>query len=47
MKPELGMSCDFFEIDSCDEHFTPIITDQGICYSINLLKKSEIFRSNV
>ncbi|EFA05007.2 Pickpocket protein 28-like Protein [Tribolium castaneum] len=31
----------------CDELFTPIITDEGICYSFNILDRKDMFRKNV
>ncbi|XP_072397815.1 pickpocket protein 28-like [Diabrotica undecimpunctata] len=32
---------------ACDEIFEPIITDDGICYSFNVLDKSDLFRDIV
>ncbi|XP_064210820.1 pickpocket protein 28-like isoform X2 [Tribolium castaneum] len=48
LKPNIELSCSFLEHFTCDESsYTPIITDVGICYSMNMLEKSEIFRPNV
>ncbi|KAJ3617442.1 hypothetical protein MTP99_007159 [Tenebrio molitor] len=33
--------------ENCDKLFIPIITDEGICYTFNMLDRGEIFRENV
>ncbi|KAG5868208.1 hypothetical protein JTB14_028320 [Gonioctena quinquepunctata] len=41
-------SCEYRGVfQNCSELFKPIFTDEGICFSFNLLDRSEIFRSNV
>ncbi|XP_015833908.2 pickpocket protein 28-like [Tribolium castaneum] len=32
---------------NCSQIFTPIFTEEGICFSFNMLDRSEIFRENV
>jgi len=34
-------------INSCDEYFTEIITEEGFCYTFNVLNSSELFREDV
>lgn len=31
---------------ACDEIFTPVITEEGVCYSFNMLDRSEIYKEN-
>ncbi|XP_072397277.1 pickpocket protein 28-like [Diabrotica undecimpunctata] len=33
-------------VENCSEIFTPIITEEGICYSFNILDKHDIFNDN-
>lgn len=33
--------------NSCNQYFTPIILDEGKCYTFNMLNREEIFRENV
>ncbi|XP_072394413.1 pickpocket protein 28-like [Diabrotica undecimpunctata] len=33
--------------ENCTDLFTPIITDEGICYSFNILDRSQIFKPTV
>lgn len=40
--------CAFLGMHStCDNLITPIITDDGVCYSFNVLDKKFIFRDDV
>lgn len=32
---------------NCSDHFFPVLTDQGICYSFNMVDKSHIFKKNM
>ncbi|XP_066139923.1 pickpocket protein 28-like [Euwallacea fornicatus] len=32
---------------SCSDFFTPILTEEGLCYTFNMLDKSELLRNNV
>ncbi|KAG5873242.1 hypothetical protein JTB14_009547 [Gonioctena quinquepunctata] len=34
------------KIVECNDIFTPIVTEEGICYSYNILDKNDIFREN-
>lgn len=34
-------------LDSCDKYFTEIITEEGFCYTFNVLKSSELFKEDV
>lgn len=31
----------------CDNLFRPILTDEGVCYTYNMLDRKEIFKDNV
>ncbi|XP_049817271.1 pickpocket protein 28 isoform X2 [Aethina tumida] len=31
----------------CQDYFTPILTDEGVCYSFNFLNHSQVFRDDV
>jgi acid-sensing ion channel, other len=35
------------EINLCDAYFTEIITEEGFCYTFNVLKNSELFREEM
>jgi amiloride-sensitive sodium channel len=35
------------EVNLCDEYFTEIITEEGFCYTFNVLKSDELFRQDV
>lgn len=41
--------CSFLETgyDDCENYFTPIILDEGKCYTFNMLGRDEIFRENM
>ncbi|RZC37445.1 ASC and/or SET domain containing protein, partial [Asbolus verrucosus] len=49
LKPKFALeNCIYTAVDfNCGEQFVPIFTDEGICYSWNMLDRSEIFRSDV
>jgi amiloride-sensitive sodium channel len=32
---------------SCEKIFKPVLTEEGVCYTFNMLDRSEIFRNNV
>lgn len=32
---------------NCSELFFPVITDEGVCYTFNLLGRDELLRDNV
>ncbi|XP_056634912.1 pickpocket protein 28-like [Diorhabda sublineata] len=34
-------------VENCSEIFTPIITDEGICYSFNILDRDQLFKDTV
>jgi amiloride-sensitive sodium channel len=34
-------------INSCSEFFTEILTEEGFCYTFNVLDSSELYRDNV
>ncbi|CAH1116192.1 unnamed protein product [Phaedon cochleariae] len=41
-------SCEYMgDIFDCSRLFKPIITDEGICYTFNMLDRSEIFRNDM
>lgn len=41
-------SCKYMGYDeNCTELFSPVITDEGICYSFNLLDREQIFKKTV
>ena len=35
------------DVNLCDEYFTEIITEEGFCYTFNVLKSDELFKENV
>ncbi|CAG9863468.1 unnamed protein product [Phyllotreta striolata] len=41
--------CQYLNVEylPCKELFTPILTEDGICYSFNILDKGDIYRENV
>ncbi|XP_050309647.1 pickpocket protein 28-like [Anthonomus grandis grandis] len=43
---EMFWSCNPF-IDPCSNFFTPILTERGLCYTFNMLDRSEIYEENV
>ncbi|RZC36788.1 pickpocket protein 28 [Asbolus verrucosus] len=49
LKPEFEIwDCHFMgRPTDCDALFIPLITDEGICYTFNMLDRSEVFRDNV
>ncbi|RZC35323.1 ASC domain containing protein, partial [Asbolus verrucosus] len=50
VKPEILLrNCgfSFSEESDCTKLFTPLIADEGICYSFNILDRSEIFQESV
>ncbi|RZC33873.1 ASC domain containing protein [Asbolus verrucosus] len=48
VKPEFQLACSHssFHTD-CSDLFIPVITEEGVCYSYNILRKNDIFRENV
>ncbi|CAH1098525.1 unnamed protein product [Psylliodes chrysocephalus] len=39
--------CQYLTLEfNCSELFTPILTEDGICYSFNILDKTDIYRNN-
>lgn len=48
-KPEFPMHICHHESKSisCKEAFIPILTEDGICYSFNILDRKDIYRNNV
>ncbi|KAJ3655395.1 hypothetical protein Zmor_014527 [Zophobas morio] len=48
LKPDDEIFCSFMDSDSaCVNYVTHIITDQGICYSFNILDRNHIYRENI
>ncbi|XP_015838363.2 pickpocket protein 28-like [Tribolium castaneum] len=49
VKPKFNIQdCRYMGWDkNCKELFTPILTDQGVCYTFNMLDRSEIFSEEV
>ncbi|RZC37263.1 ASC domain containing protein [Asbolus verrucosus] len=52
LKPEPIMMCEFmgksyYTDGECSEILTPVVTDEGVCYSFNIMDKTEIFRDHV
>ncbi|XP_044256790.1 uncharacterized protein LOC123006401 [Tribolium madens] len=48
LAPEIEMDCEFMGVTyDCKNIFTPVITDQGICYSFNILDRERIFTNHV
>ncbi|CAG9812681.1 unnamed protein product [Phaedon cochleariae] len=41
------ISCSFMNEQSCSALFKPIITDEGFCYTFNMLDRSEIYNEKV
>lgn len=44
---EVLYSCNWQLRGSCEDSFTPIITEDGLCFSFNMLDKTELFRNKV
>lgn len=32
---------------NCSDIFTPLVTDEGICYTFNMLDRNELFREDM
>ncbi|KAJ8923402.1 hypothetical protein NQ315_001960 [Exocentrus adspersus] len=46
--PEVFLSCKWTLLnESCYDLFTPTLTEDGLCYTFNMLDRSEIFREKV
>jgi amiloride-sensitive sodium channel len=43
------LECSFLgqDIENCEDVFTPVFTDEGICYSFNILDRGHIFNDLV
>ncbi|KAJ8943550.1 hypothetical protein NQ318_023062 [Aromia moschata] len=45
---EMFLGCEYMgEVQECHDIFKPIITDEGICFSFNMMDRSEIYDDNV
>ncbi|KAL1488811.1 hypothetical protein ABEB36_014607 [Hypothenemus hampei] len=45
---EMLWTCKYTLINgSCENFFTPILTEEGLCYTFNMLDKSELLKNNV
>ncbi|KAJ3647274.1 hypothetical protein Zmor_024797 [Zophobas morio] len=45
---EMFIDCSYNDEDiECEDFFTPIIIDEGICYSFNILGREEVFKDHV
>jgi hypothetical protein len=48
LKPEFNISyCNLFGFASCEAIWATTVTDEGLCYNFNLLRKDDIFRQDV
>ncbi|VEN47372.1 unnamed protein product [Callosobruchus maculatus] len=47
-RPYILKYCQYLEQEQeCRDYFTPILTEEGVCYSFNILDKGDMFRDNV
>ena len=45
--PDMILFCKFkSELEPCDELFKEVVTDDGICYTFNMLEHSQMFKGN-
>ncbi|VEN48133.1 unnamed protein product [Callosobruchus maculatus] len=47
-RPYIFQYCSYLDKEpECEEMLTPILTEEGVCYSFNILDKNDMFRDNV
>ncbi|VEN48137.1 unnamed protein product, partial [Callosobruchus maculatus] len=47
-RPHILKYCEYLDQRQvCKDYFTPILTEEGVCYSFNILDKADMFRDNV
>ncbi|VEN49184.1 unnamed protein product [Callosobruchus maculatus] len=47
-RPYILKYCEYLDqVQKCRDNFTPILTEEGVCYSFNILDKADMFRDNV